>query len=296
MFLGAMTALATPFRDGQVDHPALASLVERQIRAGIDGLVPCGTTGESPTLEPSEQQAVIRTVVEAAQGRVPVIAGAGSNSTHHCVALARAACAAGADGLLVVTPYYNRPTQEGLVRHFLAVAQAVDLPIIVYNIPGRTGCDLSIDSLERLAAESPRVVALKEATGSVGRAQETVRRLGHRIAVFSGDDALNLPIYSVGGRGTISVLANVAPQNVADTWDAAARQDFATAHALHADLLDLMEALFLETNPIPVKTALAMMGLITDEIRLPLCAMSAKPRERLRAVLARHGLVEDVRP
>ncbi len=290
MFEGAMTALVTPFRHGRVDDGALAALVEAQIAGGIDGLVPCGTTGEAPTLEPEEHAHVIRVVVEAARKRVPVIAGVGSNSTAHTVAYAKAAQAAGADGLLVVTPYYNKPTQDGMVRHFSTVAEAVPLPMIVYNIPGRSVVDLSTDSLARLAAEQPRVVAVKEATGSVLRAQEIVRRLGDRLTVLSGDDALNLAVYAVGGRGCISVTSNVAPAEVAAVWDTARAGDYPKARALHFALQPLNEALFLETSPIPVKAALAMMGRIDGEIRGPLYPMASRPREKLRAVLAERGL------
>lgn len=291
MYAGAMTALVTPFRNNKIDEPALVNLVEAQIAAGIDGLIPCGTTGEAPTLEPEEQAHVIRVVVDAAKKRVPVIAGTGSNSTAHTIALSKAALAAGADALLVVTPYYNRPTQDGLIRHYRAICEAVPLPVIVYNIPGRTGGDMSVDTLARLASEQPRIVAVKEATGSVARAQEIVRRLGDRMPVLSGEDAVNLAIYVVGGRGCISVVSNVVPKLVADAWDAAAVGDFARARALHFKTLELTEALFSETSPTPVKAALAMMGSIGAEIRPPLYAMSGPARERLRAVLAEHGLV-----
>ena len=291
MFVGAMTALVTPFRDGNVDEAALAKLVETQIKAGIDGLVPCGTTGEAPTLEPDEQARVVRIVVEAARKRVPVIAGTGSNSTAHTIALSRAAHAAGADGLLVVTPYYNRPTQDGLLRHYKAVAEAVPLPIVVYNIPARTGVDMSVDTLARLASEQPRIVAIKEATGSATRAQEIVRRLGDRLPVLSGEDALNLALYAVGARGCISVASNVIPHLVAQAWDAAAAGDFPRAREIHFKTLALTEALFAETSPTLVKAALAMTGSIGPEIRAPLYAMSGPARERLRAVLAEHGLL-----
>lgn len=290
-FTGAMTAIVTPFKDGRVDDDALARLVEDQIAAGIDGLVPCGTTGEAPTLEPEEHAHVIRVVAETARRRVPIIAGTGSNSTRHAIELSRAAKEAGADGLLVVTPYYNRPTQDGLYRHYMAIVEAVSLPVIVYNIPGRTGGDMSTDTLARLAAASPRIVGLKEATGNVARAQDVVRRLGDRLAVLSGDDALNLALYAVGGRGCISVASNVIPKLVADVWDAAAAGDYARARELHLRTIPLTDALFSETNPIPVKAALAMMGSVDAEIRAPLYPMSGPARERLRAILSEHGLV-----
>ncbi len=290
MFSGALTALCTPFRDGRVDEPALRALVDAQIDGGIDGLCPVGTTGEAPTLEPEEQAHVIRVVVEQAKQRVPVIAGAGSNSTAHAVAAGRAARAAGADGLLVVTPYYNKPTQEGLYRHFRAVADGVGLPIVVYNIPGRSVIDLSIDTLVRLATDEPLIAGLKDATGSVARMQETARRLGDRLPVLSGDDALNLACYAVGGRGCISVASNVVPRLVAEVWDAAAAGDFSRARALHLRTLALTEALFTEANPIPVKAALAMLGRMSPEIRLPLVPISDGARARLVAALREHGL------
>ncbi|MSP63082.1 MAG: 4-hydroxy-tetrahydrodipicolinate synthase [Myxococcales bacterium] len=291
MFVGAMTAIVTPFRHGKVDDPALRALVEAQIDAGIDGLIPCGTTGEAPTLEPAEQAHVIRVVVETVRRRVPVIAGCGSNSTAHTIAASRAAQEAGVDGLLIVTPYYNKPTQDGLFCHYRAVAEAVPLPIVVYNIPGRSVVDMSVETLARLAAAEPRIVAVKEATGQVARAQEIVRKLGDRLVVLSGDDVINSAIYAVGGRGCISVTANVAPKLVADAWDAAAAGDFLRARALHEATLDLTEALFLESSPIPVKAALAMMNRIDPEIRSPLYPMASGPREKLHAALVDLGLL-----
>jgi 4-hydroxy-tetrahydrodipicolinate synthase len=234
---------------------------------------------------------VIRIVVETARRRVPVLAGAGSYSTAHAIALSRAARDAGADGLLIVTPYYNRPTQDGLVRHYRAIAEAVPLPIVVYNIPGRTGGDMTVETLARLAGEQPRIVGVKEATGSIARAQEIVRRLGERFVVLSGDDLLNLAVYAVGGRGCISVASNLVPALVAEAWDAMAAGDLARARAAHFKTLALTEALFIETSPIPVKAALAMMGAISPEIRAPLYAMAGEAREKLRAVLVAHGLV-----
>ncbi len=291
MFTGAMTALVTPFRDGHVDDAALEKLVESQIVAGIDALVPCGTTGEAPTLEPEEHAHVVARVVTTARKRVPVIAGCGSNSTAHTIALARGAEKAGANGLLVVTPYYNKPTQEGLFRHYMTLAQAVPLPIVVYNIPGRAAVDMSVDTLARLATAEPLIVAVKEATGQVARAQEIARRLGDRMVVLSGEDPLNLAIYAVGGRGCISVTSNVMPRQVAGTWDAFAAGDFVKARALHGETLPVTEALFFETNPIPVKAAMAMMGAMGEEIRAPLYPISEEPRVRLRTVLVKQGLL-----
>jgi 4-hydroxy-tetrahydrodipicolinate synthase len=292
MFTGSLVALITPFKNGSVDEKGFEKFVAWQIEEGTDGLVPCGTTGESPTLSMEEHKRVIDICISAAKGSgVPVIAGTGSNSTAHAIAASHAAQAAGADGLLVVTPYYNKPTQEGLYRHFRAIADAVPLPIVVYNIPGRTGCDMSVETLVRLVAAEPRIVGVKEATGSVARAQEVVHRLGDRIAVLSGEDALNLPIYAVGGRGCISVVSNVVPGLVAGAYDAVTVGDLLKARELHQQTLRLTEALFVETNPIPVKAALAMMGMIGTDIRPPLYAMSGSARERLRAVLSEHGLV-----
>jgi 4-hydroxy-tetrahydrodipicolinate synthase len=288
--VGAMTALVTPFRGGRVDDAALRALIEEQIGAGIDGLVPVGTTGEAPTLEPEEAAQVVRVTVDAARKRVPVIAGIGSNSTAHTVANARAARDAGADALLVVTPYYNKPTQEGLYRHFRAVAEATPLPIVVYNIPGRSVIDLSVDTLERLVRDEPRIAAVKEASGQAQRTQEIVRRLGDRVSVLSGEDALNLALYSVGARGCISVTSNVVPKLVAEAWDAVEKGDFARARAAHLRTVPLTDALFAESSPQPLKAALAMLGRIDGEIRLPLVPCSEATREKVRAALGELGL------
>jgi 4-hydroxy-tetrahydrodipicolinate synthase len=287
---GAMTALVTPMRSGGLDETALLALVEAQIAAGIDAVVPCGTTGESATLTHEEQARVIEVVVRGAKGRIPVIAGAGSNSTAEAIALSKAAKAAGADALLHITPYYNRPTQEGLYQHFRAIAEAVPLPLILYNVPGRTGCDLVVDTLARLC-DLPQVIGVKEATGSVQRTQQILSRLGDRLRVYSGDDALNYPLYCVGASGCISVVSNIAPRLVAEQWDALAGGDHEAARRAHYRSLGLVEALFAESNPIPVKAALAMMGAITPDIRPPLHPMSGPQRERLRATLAEHGLL-----
>jgi len=290
MFKGAMTAIVTPMRDGTVDEVALRALVDEQIAAGIDALVPAGTTGEGATLTPNEHVRVVKVTVEAARGRVPVIAGAGSNSTQKAIDLSLAAREAGADGLLQVTPYYNKPTQEGLVRHFEAIAKAVPLPTIVYNVPGRTSCDLLPDTVARLA-EIPQVVGIKEATASMLRAEQILARTKDRIAVISGDDFTIMPLLAVGGRGVISVVSNVLPADVAEMCDAAEEGRWDRARELQYKILPLCEALFLESNPIPVKAALAMMGRIPDEIRPPLYPMSAPVRDKLRAVLGSFGLL-----
>lgn len=288
---GTWTALVTPFRDGRVDDRALAGLVEAQIEARIDGIVSVGTTGESPTVSAAEHAEIVRRTVQAAAGRVPVIAGAGSNSTQHSIELARAARAAGAVGLLVVTPYYNKPTQDGLVRHFRAIAEAVPLPIVAYNVPGRTGCDLLPETIARLAAEVPEVVAVKEATGNVHRTTQILARTGDRITVLSGDDFTAMPLYAVGARGVISVVSGIAPRLMVDMWRAARDGDYARARALHYRVQPLSEALFAEPNPIPIKAALAMAGKITEELRPPLYPLAGPARERLRQALAAEGLL-----
>jgi 4-hydroxy-tetrahydrodipicolinate synthase len=290
MFQGAMTALVTPMRDGQVDEAALEALVEQQIADGIDALIPCGTTGESATLNNEEHIRVIRRVVRTVRKRVPVIAGAGSNSTAEAIALAAASREAGADGMLQITPYYNRPTQEGLYLHFRAIVEAVPLPTVLYNVPSRTGCDLAVDTVARLT-ELPSVVGIKEATGTVQRTQQIIAKLGERLTVLSGEDAINYPLYCVGARGCISVVSNVAPRLIADGWDAAASGDHQRARKLHYQSLALADALFLEANPIPAKAALAMMGRIDPEIRLPLHPMSDGARARLRTILVELGLL-----
>jgi len=290
MFEGVITALVTPFRRDLLDEDALRRLVEEQIAAGVDGLVPVGTTGESPTLTNDEHLRVIEVVIEAAAKRVPVIAGTGSNSTHEAIEMSIAAKRAGADGLLLVTPYYNRPGQEHMYRHFRAIMQAASLPTVVYNVPSRTASDLLPETIERLA-EMPELVGVKEATGSALRAAQIIARVGQRIAVLSGDDATAFPLFALGGRGVISVVSNVAPALMSAMWDAAAAGDWNQARQLHYRLLPLGEGLFVEANPIPVKAALAMMGAIDPEVRAPMYAMSGPARERLRAVLAEHGLV-----
>jgi 4-hydroxy-tetrahydrodipicolinate synthase len=284
-----MTALVTPFRDGQVDDRALANLVEEQIAAGIDGLVAVGTTGESPTLSFEEHVHVILEVAKHARKRIPVLAGAGSNSTHEAIELAKASREVGADGLLLVTPYYNKPTQDGLVRHFRSVVEAVPLPTVVYNVPGRTGCDLLPETVARLC-EIPAIVAIKEATGNVHRATQVLEKVGGRMTVLSGDDFTTFPLYAIGARGVISVVSNVAPRWMADMWDAVVAGDYARARALHFQIQPLTELLFAESSPIPIKCALSLCGKIADELRPPLYPASAPLRDKLRAVLSAAGL------
>jgi 4-hydroxy-tetrahydrodipicolinate synthase len=290
MFKGVITALVTPFRDDRIDEEALRRLVDEQIRAGIDGLVPVGTTGESPTLSTEEHIRVVEIVVQETRKRVPVLAGTGGNATREAIELTQAAKAVGADGTLQVTPYYNKPTQDGLFRHFKAVADAAPLPMVVYNVPGRTGCDLLPDTIARLC-ELPLVVGVKEATGNLQRAAQIISRVGDRLSLLSGDDATAFPFYALGGNGCISVVSNVAPADMAAMWDAAAAGNWGKARELHYKLFPLSEGLFIEANPIPVKAALAMMGKIADEIRPPLYPMAGAGREKVRKILADLKLV-----
>jgi 4-hydroxy-tetrahydrodipicolinate synthase len=285
MFKGVITALVTPLRNDRVDEEALRRLVDEQIRAGIDGLVPVGTTGESPTLSNEEHIRVIEVVVQEAKKRVPVIAGTGANATREAIELTAAAKAVGADGTLQVTPYYNKPTQDGLFRHFKAVVDAVGLPMVVYNVPGRTGCDLLPETIVRLC-ELPLVVGVKEATGNLQRASQIIARVGDRLTMLSGDDATAMPFYAVGGQGCISVVSNVVPADMAAMWDAAAAGNWSKARELHYKVFPLSEGLFIEANPIPVKAALAMMGKIADEIRPPLYPMAGANREKVRKMLS----------
>jgi 4-hydroxy-tetrahydrodipicolinate synthase len=285
MFKGVITALVTPLRNDRVDEEALRRLVNEQIASGIDGLVPVGTTGESPTLSNEEHIRVVEIVVQEAKQRVPVIAGTGANSTHEAIELTLAAKAVGADATLQVTPYYNKPTQDGLFRHFKTIAEATGLPMVVYNVPGRTGCDLLPDTIARLC-DVPLVVGVKEATGNLQRAAQIIARVGDRMTMLSGDDATAMPFYAVGGHGCISVVSNVAPADMAAMWDAAAAGDWKKARALHYKVFPLSEGLFVEANPIPVKAALAMMGKIADEIRPPLYPMAGANREKVRKILA----------
>jgi 4-hydroxy-tetrahydrodipicolinate synthase len=285
MFKGVITALVTPLRNDRLDEEALRRLVDEQIRAGIDGLVPVGTTGESPTLSNEEHIRVVEIVVQEGGKRVPVIAGTGANSTREAIELTLAAKAVGADGTLQVTPYYNKPTQDGLFRHFKAVADATALPMVVYNVPGRTGCDLLPDTIARLC-EVPLFVGVKEATGNLQRASQIIARVGDRLSMLSGDDATALPFYAVGGHGCISVVSNVAPADMAAMWDATVAGNWNKARELHYKVFPLSEGLFIEANPIPVKAALAMMGKITDEIRPPLYPMAGGNREKVKKILA----------
>ena len=285
MFQGVLTALATPFRDGALDETALRDLVERQIAAGVDGVVPCGTTGESATLSPAEHGRVVELVIAAARGRIAVVAGTGSNSTQEAIELTHHARDAGADGALLISPYYNRPTQEGIYRHYAAVAEQCRLPLLIYNIPSRTASDVAVATQLRLAALDA-VVGVKEASGDLSRVSQLIARAPGDFTVLAGDDILTLPLLAVGGRGVISTLSNVAPETVVELVAAFRRGDTAGAARTHLRLVPLIDALFCETNPIPLKAALAMMGLIREELRSPLTPLSASRRELLREALA----------
>lgn len=288
MFAGAYTALITPFRpDGAVDYDQLRALVERQIAGGIDGLVPVGTTGESPTLDMAEHIQVIRAVIAAVAGRVKVIAGTGANSTAEALELTVLARDAGADGTLQVTPYYNKPTQTGLIRHFTAVAE-IGLPVVLYNVPGRTSCEIAVPTIAELA-QHPKIVCVKEAGGSVDRVSRI--KAACDIAVLSGDDGLTLPMMAVGAAGVISVASNVAPRAVADLVHAAAAGRWDEARQLHYKLYGLFTDIFLETNPIPIKAAMEMAGFGPAAYRLPLCEMTGPNREKLRATLRKCGVI-----
>jgi len=289
MFHGAITAIATPMQGGEVDRKALQELVERQISEGIDGLVPCGSTGEAATLTREEQALVMRTVVQQARKRVPIIAGAGSNSTRKAVLLSKMAAEAGVDGLLQVTPFYNKPTPAGLLAHFRAIAESCELPIILYNVPGRTGCDMQPETVAKAAA-IPRVVGIKEATGSVARGQAVIEACPRDFVVLSGDDATCLALTALGGAGVISVVSNLVPRAMTQLIAAARAGRLEEARGIHYKLLPLMDILFIESNPIPVKAALSLMGIGANEVRLPLQPLEGEKLERVRAELKRQGL------
>jgi 4-hydroxy-tetrahydrodipicolinate synthase len=290
MFPGCLTALVTPFRNGAVDIKALADLVEEQIAAGINGLVPCGSTGESATLSHDEHLTVVREVIRGARRRVPVIAGTGSNATAEAIRLTRGAQELGADGALLISPYYNKPTQDGIVQHYAAIAEATRLPLIVYNIQGRTASNITTETMVRLA-KVPRVVGVKEASGSMAQVLEVLEACGPDFAVWSGDDVVTLPLMASGGIGVISVASNVVPARMVELSDALRAGDLVRARRVHTGLMPLFRHLFLEVNPIPVKTALAIMGRCSDEIRLPLTPMTARNRALLETTLREQRLV-----
>lgn len=290
MFTGSLVAIVTPFRQGKIDERALAELIEWQIANGTNGIVPCGTTGESATLSHDEHNRVIELTVEVVHRRVPVIAGTGSNSTEEAIALTRHAKQAGVDAALMITPYYNKPTQEGLYRHYKAVADAVDLPLVLYNIPGRTGVNMLPATIARLSAIQT-IMGVKEGSGSVQQASDIVQLCGDRLTVLAGDDSLTLPMMAVGARGVITVTANIMPVEMANLVQAFAEGKIEAARRLHFKLSPLFAALFYETNPIPVKEALGLMGKIDPELRLPLCSMAQDTREKLIRVLKEAALI-----
>ena len=286
MFSGTFTALVTPFRNGEVDVEALEGMVEFQIQHGVSGLVPCGTTGETPAMSEAEDRVVVETVMRVTNGRVPVIAGTGSNSTDMAIKYTRMAQEVGADGSLQVAPYYNKPTQEGLYRHFAAIAESTDLPLVLYNIPGRTGVTISAETMARLA-EIPNIVGVKDSTLSMNMISDVISLCGEEFDVLSGDDPMTLPLIALGGRGVISVASNVAPGAVSDMVRALLEGDWERGRELHYELLPLFRALFVETNPIPVKTAASLLGLCSDEMRLPLVPMEGENLRLLQETLDR---------
>ena len=288
MFSGSMVALVTPFLNGQVDWPSLEALVEFHLQNGTNGIVPCGTTGESATLSHAEHDEVIRIVIKTVNKRVPVIAGTGSNSTDEAVRLTKEAERSGADGALMISPYYNRPTQEGIYQHYKKVASAVGIPLIVYNIPGRTGSKIEPETLARLA-EIKNVAGVKEATGSVDQAIDVIRLCGDRLAVYSGEDSLIYSLMSLGGKGVISTVANVAPKQTAQLAQACLAGRWDEARKMQFQLIPLIRSLFIETNPIPVKAAMAMLGKMENRLRLPLVPLDDKHSEMVRSALKAAG-------
>jgi 4-hydroxy-tetrahydrodipicolinate synthase len=290
MFSGAITAIITPFCEGNVDEKAFRELINFNIAGGVSGIVPCGTTGESATLSHKEHERVIDICVEEVAGRVPVIAGTGSNSTEEAIRLTKYAKEAGADAALLITPYYNKPTQKGLFEHYAAVAAACDIPQILYNVPGRTGVNMSVDTVTSLA-EIDSIVGITEASGDLVKCSYIVRDTDDDFCLLSGEDALNMPILSVGGTGAISVTANIFPEKVSGLINAWHKGDASTAQKIHYELLEVNDVMFIETNPIPVKTALAMMGKIEEEFKLPLCNMAPSNKEKLQAVLKKYGCI-----
>jgi len=289
-FRGVTTALVTPFKDGRLDEAAFRRHIQEQIGGGVQALLPCGTTGESPTLSHDEHKKLVEITIDEARGRVPILAGAGSNSTREALDLAEHAAKAGADGLMVVAPYYNKPTQEGLFLHYEALGR-VGLPIIVYNIPGRCGVNILPETLARMAREIPAVAGVKEATGDLNQMIHTIELCGPDFLVTSGDDGLTLPLLAVGGGGVISVASNIIPEPLTTMWRAWETGETAQARELFFKMLPLFKALFVETNPIPVKKALALMGRMSDEMRLPMSPAQPGTVENLKKNLSPWGLI-----
>ncbi len=293
MFSGSIVAIVTPFRDGALDLPTLERLVEMHAVAGTSGIVPCGTTGESATLSHQEHEKVIDTVVRVVDGRIPVIAGTGSNATAEAIRLTKHAEEAGADGSLLIAPYYNRPTQEGLYRHFMAVADAVSLPLVLYNIPSRTGVNIDVDTFVRLS-EHENIVAVKEASGRTDMTADILKAT--KLTVLAGDDSMTVPVLALGGRGVISVAANVVPRSMADLVDFFMEGNLDESRKLYYRLLPLFRMLFVEVNPVPVKHALGIAGVMSPEVRAPLCPLRPESGQRLRDVVEAVGLELDLLP
>jgi 4-hydroxy-tetrahydrodipicolinate synthase len=290
MFKGSIVAIVTPFKNDKLDEKALSELIEWHITEGTNAIVPCGTTGESATLDYKEHYRVIELTIKIVNGRIPVIAGTGANSTAETVMMTEKAKGMGADGALLVVPYYNKPTQEGLYRHYKSVAEAVDIPIVLYNVPGRTALNMIPQTVARLA-ELENIVAIKEASGNMAQVSDILRLCGDGLTVLSGDDFTTFPLMTLGGRGTISVSANVAPKDVSSMCKALLEGKVDEARKLHFKLEPLNKGMFIETNPISVKTALSLMGKIQEEMRLPLCPMSSENKEKLNNILLNYGLM-----
>ncbi len=289
---GVYTALVTPFRDNKLDEEAFKKLISLQLEGGVDGVVPCGTTGEASTLDYEEHERVIELTIQYAKGAVPVIAGTGSNSTTEAIELTAKAKQIGADMCLLTTPYYNKPTQEGLYRHYRKIAEEVDIPLVLYNIPGRTGVNMTPETIKRLA-DIPNIVAIKEASGSLVQVAEIYKLTKGKFTILSGDDNLFLPMMSVGAVGVISVLSNILPVKIKALFKAFLEErDIEKARDMNADLMPLFQGMFIETNPIPVKTALYYMGIMEEEFRLPLCPMSEANKTVMKGLLKEHGLLK----
>jgi 4-hydroxy-tetrahydrodipicolinate synthase len=284
MFTGALSAIVTPFRDGAVDEVALRDLIEWQIGAGVQGIVPCGSTGESATLSHAEHEQVIKIAIEQTRKRVPVVAGTGSNSTAEAIRLTAAAREMGADGALLISPYYNKPTQEGIYKHYKMIAQSVDLPLVIYNIPGRTGSNIMPETMARLC-EVRNIVGVKEASGSMDQISDIRRLCGERLTILSGDDSATLPLMALGASGVIAVITNIMPGEMRAMVSAALEGNYARAREIHYKMLPLMRALFIETNPIPIKHAMSLLKKCSPEVRMPLTPMSAPAAERLKGVM-----------
>ena len=292
MFTGTYTAIVTPFKNGQLDEAALTRLVKNQIKGGVDGIVPVGTTGESPTVDYDEHIRIIELSVKLADGKIKVLAGTGGNSTSEAIYLTKAAEKAGADGSLQVAPYYNKPTQEGLYQHFKAIAKNTKLPLMLYSIPGRCGIEIAVETVKRLATDCKNIVGIKESGGSCDRVSQLRAALGPKFAIMCGDDSLTLPFMSVGAEGVISVASNVIPREVSQMVKAFARGDVKKAKALHAKYYPVFKDLFIETNPVPVKAVLAMRGEVSEEYRLPLVPMTSANRAKLAATMKSVGVLK----